>query len=53
MKEIPGTKLLISLHHSRDSGANIEVFNLVKKGRPEKIYSFDEVVGRKFATSNH
>ena len=48
MKEIPGTKLLISLLHSK-ANANIEVFNLAKKGRTEKIYSFDEVVGCKFA----
>ena len=54
VKEISGTKLLISLHTTlAASSANIEVFNLANKGRPETIYSFDEVVGCKFATSNH
>ena len=50
MKEISGTKLLISLHHSYNKSANIEVFNLTKKGRVEKIYSFEEVCGCKFTT---
>ena len=45
MKEISGTKLLISLHHSSEKCAALEVFDLAKKGRPEKIYSFDEVIG--------
>ena len=51
VKEIPGTKLLISLHHSVSKCANIEVFNLGNKGRPRKIYSFDEVIGCMFASS--
>ena len=50
MKEISGTKLLISLHHYYVRSANIEVFNLTKKGRAEKIYSFEEVCGCKFTT---
>ena len=53
VKEISGTRLLISLHHAATQSANIEVFDLAKKGRSEKIYSFGEVTGRKFATSNH
>ena len=31
----------------------MEVFNLAKKGRSEKVFSFDEVVGCKFAASNY
>ena len=50
VKEIPGSKLLISLHHFSKKCANIEVFNLTKKGKSEKIYSFDEVIGCKFVS---
>ena len=53
LKEIPGSKLLISLQHSLSSCANIEVFSVANKGRPEKIYSFEEVIGCKLATLDH
>ena len=53
LKEIPGSKLLISLQHSLSKCANIEVFNVANKDRPEKIYSFEEVIGCKLATLNH
>ena len=51
MKEIPGSNKLISLQHHYDSSANIAIFDLTKKGRSEKIYSFDKVIGCKFAIS--
>ena len=53
LKEISGSKLLVSLHHSLYKCANIEVFNLTNKGSPEKIYQFDEVIGGRFTTSNY
>ena len=52
VKEISGTKLLISLHHNCSKSANIEVFNLVNKGRSKKIYSLSEIIGCKFFTKN-
>mgnify|MGYP000875144563 CR=1 FL=1 len=47
VKEIPSTKLLVSLHHSGLKSANMEIFDSSKKERPKKIYSFGEVRGRK------
>ena len=52
LKEISGSNLLVSLHHSCYKSANIEVFNLANKGSPKKIYQFDEVIGGRFTTSN-
>ena len=52
VSEISGTKLLISLNHCSES-ANIEVFDLANKGRAEKIYSFDEVIGCKYTILNY
>ena len=53
VREIPDSKLLVSLHHACLDSANITVFNLTKKGRAEMIYSFNEAFGCKFATLNH
>ena len=47
--EVTDLSSSLLLHDS----ANIEVFNLANKGRPETIYLFDEVTGCKFTTSNH
>lgn len=40
------TKLLVSLHCS-NSSANMEIFDLSKKGHMRKVYSFEEVLGSK------
>ena len=45
MREIPNTKLLVSLSHSYLTSANMEIFDISKK-TPKKIYSFEETFGR-------
>lgn len=45
IKEIPNTKLLVSLHHS-DESANLGIFDVSRK-QVRKIYAFEEVVGCK------
>ena len=45
MKEIPNTKLLVSLHHIKEKSANISVFDISKKGQAKEIYSLGEVSG--------
>ncbi len=47
IKEIPNTKLLVSLHHNKTESANMEIFDVLKKGRARKIYSLGEVSGGK------
>ena len=44
MKEITNTGLLVSVSHSSES-ANLEVFDVSRKGQAKKIYSFEEVPG--------
>ena len=46
MKEIANTGLLVSVHHSEDTFANLEVFDVSKKGQTKKIYSFEGVSDR-------
>ena len=48
MKEIPDTKLLISLHYAFKSASNIALFDLSKKNKARKIYQFEEVTGSKY-----
>ena len=43
MKEFANTGLLVSLHHDWNSSANLEVFDVSRKGQVKKIYSFEEV----------
>ena len=45
VKEIPNTKLLVSLHHSYDKSANMAVFDISKKDHIKEIYSLGEVSG--------
>ena len=45
MKEIPYTKLLVSLHHCYDRSANMAVFDLSQKDQIKEIYSLGEVLG--------
>ena len=48
MKEIPNTKLLVSLHHNHDESedsANMAVFDISKKDQIKEIYSLGEVSG--------
>lgn len=43
MKEIANTGLLVSVQHSYDTSASMEIFDVSRKGHPKKIYSFEEV----------
>ena len=45
LKEIPNTKLLVSLHHHHDKSASMAVFDLSQKDQIKEIYSFGEVFG--------
>lgn len=45
VKEISNTGLLVSLHHSYNKAANMEIYAISQKGKTRKIYSFEEVVG--------
>ena len=46
VKEIPNTKLLVSLHHNWEKPANMAVFDISKKDQIKEIYSLGEVSGR-------
>ena len=43
MKEIPNTKLLVSLHHKMEKSANLAVVDISKKIQIKEIYSLGEV----------
>ena len=45
LKEIPNTELIVSVHHSWDVSANLEVFDVSQKEQVKKIYSFEEIPG--------
>ena len=45
MKEIPNTKLLVSLNHAFDKSANMSVFDISKNNQIKEIFSLDEVSG--------
>ena len=45
LREISDERLLVSLHHSHYRFADLEVFDLKKKGRATKIYSLGRVLG--------
>ena len=45
MKEIPNTKLLVSLHHNYKESANMAVFDISKNDQIKEIYSLGEVSG--------
>ncbi len=45
VKEIPNTRLLISLNHNYIGSAKMEIFDLLQKQKARKIYSFGEPDG--------
>ena len=47
LKEIPNTQLLVAVNHDGDLAANLEAFDVSRKGQAKKIYSFEEVSGGK------
>ena len=51
MREITGSQLLVSSHHSLDKYAKLEVFDLKNKGRATKVYSLDKVSGSNYKNS--
>ena len=53
VKEIPGTRLLVSLYHSFWNCAKIELFDLSCREKVKKIYSFEQVIGGNFHVQSH
>ena len=53
MKEIAHSGLLVSVYHSWKTSANIEVFDVSRKGQAKKIYSFEEVSGGRIIVKGH
>ena len=47
VKEIPNTKLLVSLHHDWEKSANMAIFDISKKDQIKEIYSLGEVSGKR------
>ena len=47
MKEIANTGPLVSVHHCSNTSANLAVFDVSRKEQAKKIYSFEEVSGRR------
>ena len=45
VKEIQNTRYLVSLHHSYFKSANMEIFDISKKGQAKKIYTPETVFG--------
>ena len=48
VKEISNTGLLVSVGYSVSKSANLEVFDVSRKGQVRKIFSFEEVSGGRF-----
>ena len=49
VNRINNTGLLVSVHHSNEiEAANFEIFDVTKRGGPQKMYSFEEVLGERF-----
>ena len=45
VKEIPNTKLLVSLIHHHSSSANMAIYDISKQGKVHEIYSLGEISG--------
>ena len=52
MKEIANTGFLVSVYHFYDKSANLQVFDISRKGQVRKIYSFEEVTGSRIIVIN-
>ena len=52
VKEIPKSPYLISLHHSYDESANMEIFDISNKGKIKKIYSLGQLNGGNYRLSS-
>ena len=48
VKEIPNSNLIVSLYHDIDASGKMEIFDISKRGKVKKIYSFGIVYGGKF-----
>ena len=45
VKEIPNTRLLVSVHHCWDTSAKLKVFDVSRKGQRKSIFLSEEVLG--------
>lgn len=45
VKEITNTGLLVSLNHAFDVSANMQIFDVSKKEKVQKVFSFEEIEG--------
>mgnify|MGYP006950859711 CR=1 FL=1 len=48
MREIPNTKLLVSLNFMNHEDARMEIFDISKKEKAQKIYTLAKSSGCKF-----
>ena len=53
VKEIANTRLLVSVHHNWRHSANLEVFDVSRKGQAKKIYKFEAVSGSRIIIKIH
>ena len=49
VKEIPSTRLLVSLHHYYLQGVSMEIFDLSTSLKAKQIYKFEEMTGSKLS----
>lgn len=47
LQDLPNTGLLVSLNQCVETSANLEIIDISKPGRTNKVYSFEEVSGGK------
>ena len=52
IKEIPKTQYLVSLLHSYEKSASMEIFDISKKGKIKRIYTSEMLIGGKMFTLN-
>ena len=45
VKEITNTGLLVSLSHAVEASANMQIFDISKKEKARKVFSFEEIEG--------
>jgi len=45
VKEIPNTKLLVSLDHRMNTSARMAIYDISKQGKINKVYSLGDVPG--------
>ena len=48
LREIPDSRLLVSIHHCWNKYATMEIFDLQIKGKAKRVYSLDRVFGSNY-----